>query len=116
MKGKDKSELDKALTAAINNLPDESVIKPILLSSRSEVFDMCLTEYTQEHADRVRKIEAKKRERNAEKRGEERGKKQGKLIAYLELVQEGTLDVDEAAKRVGMSVEEFNKAIKKFSV
>ena len=116
MKGKDKSELDKALTAAINNLPDESVIKPILLSYRSEVFDMCLTEYTQEHADRVRKIEAKKRERNAEKRGEERGKKQGKLIAYLELVQEGTLDVDEAAKRVGMSVEEFNKAIKKFSV
>jgi hypothetical protein len=80
MKGRDKSELDKALTAAISNLPDDSVIKPILLSYRSEVFDMCLTEYTQEHADKVRKIEARKREREAEKRGEERGKILGEKL------------------------------------
>ena len=40
MKGKDKSELDKALTAAINNLPDESVIKPILwLERQNSDFD-----------------------------------------------------------------------------
>ena len=119
MKGKGTDELDKALTAAINNLPEDSVIKPILLSYRSEVFDMCLTEYTQEHADRVRKIEARKRERAAEKRGEERGekrgeergKKQGKLLALMELVNDGTLTYEDAASRAGMTADEFKKAV-----
>ena len=117
MKGRDKSELDKALTAAISNLPDESVIKPILLSYRSEVFDMCLTEYTQEHADRVRKIEAKRRERAAEKRGEERGEKRGEergeLKTLSKLVNDGILTLEQAAERAGMTVEEFKAKTEK---
>ena len=127
MKGRDKSELDKALTAAISNLPDDSVIKPILLSYRSEVFDMCLTEYTQEHADKVRKIEARKREREAEKRGEKRGEERGKLLGeklgeergkllgeklgelktLSGLVADGVLTINQAAQRAGMTVDEF---------
>ena len=119
MKGRDKSELDKALTAAISNLPDDSVIKPILLSYRSEVFDMCLTEYTQEHADKVRKIEARKREREAEKRGEKLGEERGKILGerigeergelktLSGLVADGILTINQAAQRAGITVDEF---------
>ena len=81
---------------------------------------MCLTEYTQEHADRVRKIEAKRRERAAEKRGEERGeirgeergKKIGELNTLLCLVREGKLTLEQAAEFAGMTVEEFKAKTK----
>ena len=43
-----KDNIAPAIIYALDNLPEESVIRPILLSNKSEVIDMCITEYTRE--------------------------------------------------------------------
>ena len=37
--------------------------------------------------------------------------RKGKTDAYLELVKDGILSIEEAAKRVGMTVEQFQKEL-----
>ena len=39
--------------------------------------------------------------------------RKGKKEAYLELVNDGLLSIEEAAKRVDMTVEEFQKELQK---
>ena len=40
-----------------------------------------------------------------------KGKTKGKMKTLISLVQDGLLNVEEAAKRAGMSVEEFKKQL-----
>lgn len=37
--------IEKAIDAALEELPDDSLIKPFLLANRAEVKLMCITEY-----------------------------------------------------------------------
>ena len=41
-------DLDAAVDAAIQEMPDEYVIKPFIIANRAEVMDMFLTEYNEE--------------------------------------------------------------------
>ena len=45
---KDKNDLEAAVYTAIDQMPDDYMIKPFLLDNRSEVMKMVLTEYDQE--------------------------------------------------------------------
>ena len=60
---------------------------------------MCLTEYGLERA-------------LADQRrgGREEGKEEGRLETFVELVKDGLLSVKEAARRLNMTVPEFEKA------
>ncbi len=51
----------------------------------------------------------RKIEKRSEKRGEKRGEKLGRLLALSDLVKDGTITADTAAKKLGISVKAFKK-------
>ena len=70
--------LRDAIDDAINSVPEDFLIRDLLLENRSEVSDMLETEFNEEE---VLKIVAL----NAEKRGEKKGKKLGEKQAESKL-------------------------------
>ena len=70
--------LHNAIDEAINSVPEDFLIRDLLLENRSEVSDMLETEFNEEE---VLKIVAL----NAEKRGEKRGEKKGKKLGEKQL-------------------------------
>ena len=62
---------------------------------------------------KVLEYEAKDILRKGIKEGIEVGTKTGKLETLCELVKDGLLSIEEAAKRVDMTVEEFEKELHK---
>jgi hypothetical protein len=70
----EKMDLDAAVDAALEEMPDSFLIKPFLLENRAEVKNMFLTEYNEE------KVMEKEREE---------GRKEGLLVGRQEGLQEG---------------------------
>lgn len=95
-----KKTLEEAIDAALDDLPDDSVIKPFLLANRAEVKLMCITEYDEE-----RTRAAQREEDLAEGRAE--GKVEGFLEAMAHLVKKGMLTLEQAAEESQMTVAEF---------
>lgn len=91
-----KKTLEEAIDAALDDLPDDSVIKPFLLANRAEVKLMCITEYDEE-----RTRAAQREEDLAE------GKVEGFLEAMAHLVKKGMLTLEQAAEESQMTVAEF---------
>lgn len=85
-----KATLEEAVDAALEELPDDSVIKPYLIANRSEVKLMCITEYNEE-------------------RTLAETKEDGKIEILAELVKDGILTIADAAARAKMSVAEFER-------
>lgn len=52
-------------------------------------------------------------EQQGEARGLEKGRQEGRITELIELVRDGLLDVQKAAERAGMTLEEFQAAMKK---
>lgn len=84
--------LEEAVDAALEELPDDSLIKPFLVANKAEVKRMCITEY-----DEARTF--------AEQRDE--GREEGVLATLISLVKDGILTVVDAAKRANMTVDDF---------
>jgi hypothetical protein len=84
--------LEEAVDAALEELPDDSLIKPFLVANKAEVKRMCITEY-----DEARTF--------AEQRNE--GREEGVLTTLISLVKDGILTVVDAAKRANMTVDDF---------
>ena len=84
--------LEEAVDAALEELPDDSLIKPFLVANKAEVKRMCITEY-----DEARTL--------AEQRDE--GREEGVLATLNSLVKDGILTVVDAAKRANMTVDDF---------
>ena len=84
--------LEEAIDAALEELPDDSIIKPFLMANKAEVKRMCITEY-----DEARTF--------AEQR--EEGREEGVLATLIGLVKDGILTVVDAAKRANMTVADF---------
>ena len=84
--------LEEAVDAALEELPDDSLIKPVLVANKAEVKRMCITEY-----DEARTF--------AEQRDE--GREEGVLATLISLVKDGILTVVDAAKRANMTVDDF---------
>lgn len=104
--------LSEAIEAAMNELPDDSVIKPFLIANKAEVKRMCITEYDEEKTfaeQRQEGIEQGRKEgiKQGIKQGIEQGIEQGILSTLISLVKDGILTLVEAAKRADMSTAEF---------
>ncbi len=89
---KSTNSLEVALDIALNDLPDDAVIKPFLLVNRAEVKAMCITEYDEEKTLRGRY---------------EEGIEKGRIKTLAELVKDGILTIVQAAARAQMTEEEF---------
>ncbi len=107
---------------AVDEMPEDFVIKKFIVANRAEVKVMLLTEYNEE---KVLKMERKegwaegKAEGKAEGRAEGLsegiavGRNEGKVLAFADLVSEGILTVSDAARRVGMTEDEFITELRK---
>lgn len=84
------SSLEDAVDAALTDMPDDSVIKSFLLENQAEVKRMCITEYNEE------KVFAQQRE-------------EGAFEMLIGLVKDGLVSLSDAAKRMNMTIEEFEK-------
>ena len=80
--------LEEAVDAALEELPDDSLIKPFLLANKAEVKRMCITEY-----DEARTF--------AEQRED------GALDILVSLIKKGLLTLAQAAEEAHMTVAEF---------
>ena len=92
--------LEEAVDATLEELPDDSLIKPFLVANKAEVKRMCNTEY-----DEARTFAEQREEGKAE--GREEGREEGVLATLIGLVKDGILTVVDAAKRANMTVDDF---------
>ena len=89
-------ELESAIDRAISRMPTDFVIRPFLLSHRSEVKGMLLTEYNEAETMELFREE-----------GRVEGRAEGILETLKGLVRDKLLTVDTAAKRANMTEEQF---------
>lgn len=98
------SDADKAIDRSLEELPDNSLIKPFLMNNKAEVKNMCITEYNEEKAMAVLKEEFLE---EGIQKGIEQGIEKGKFETLSELVKNDDLPIEVAAKKMKMTVEEF---------
>ena len=106
--------LEEAVDAALEELPDDSLIKPFLVANKAEVKRMCITEYDEARTFAEQREEGKEegREEGIEigrEEGIEIGREAGILATLFGLVKDGILSVVDAAKRANMTVAEFEE-------
>ncbi len=97
---KNDYSMEQAVDSALEDMPEDSVIKPFLIRNKAEVRRMCLTEYNEE-----RTLAQTRKEAFTD--GREEGIEIGALRILIGLVKDGILSLAEAAARAQMSVEEF---------
>ena len=97
---KEMKNLEKAIERAINELPEDSVLKPFLLANKAEVKLMCITEYDEERTLRLTFEEGKEE-------GRAEGIEIGELNTRIGLVRDGLISLSAAAKRRNMTEAEF---------
>ena len=88
--------LEEAVDAALEELPDDSLIKPFLVANKAEVKRMCITEY-----DEARTFAEQREE------GKEEGIEIGGLRMLIGLVKKGVLTLVQAAEEAHMTIAEF---------
>jgi len=94
----EKMELDAAVDAAINEMPDNYMIKPFLNANRSEVKNMFLAEY-----DEKKVLEMERQEGRAE------GRAEGILIAIRELMDSMKWPAKQAMDALKISAQDQKK-------
>lgn len=91
------NDLDAAVDAALNEMPEESVLKAFMTANRAEVKRMCITEYNE-----VKTL--------ADER--EEGRMEGVIETLLNLVRKGLISEERAAEEAHMSVSQFREQAK----
>ncbi len=76
-------DIEKAVDKAINDMPQNYIIRPFLIGNRAEVKDMCITEYNEAETMKMFREEGRK---EGIEEGEE---KLGKLVSLLISVGRG---------------------------
>lgn len=113
---KTKETLEEAVEAALEELPDDSVIKPFLLANKAEVKHMCITEYDEERTFAEQREEgmaegmAKGLAEGIAKgmaEGMTKGIENGFFSALAGLVKKGVLTISQAAEEANMTISEF---------
>ena len=90
----EKLDLDAAVDAALDEMPDAFVLKAFLLEHRAEVKNMFLTEYNEE------KVMEKERQE---------GKAEGIIETLISLVKKGLLSIKDAADQAGITETAFEQ-------
>ena len=101
---KDSDNLEEAIDKAVEDLPDNSMIKQFLMINKAEVKRMCITEYDEERTLNETREEGRE-EGRAEGRAE--GREEGALQTLIKLVTKGILTLSQAAEEADMTVAEF---------
>ena len=70
---------------------------------------MCLFKFDKEKYEDTLK-------REAAEEGEKKGKKEGSIETLMSLVKDGFLTIQQAAERMGMSIEKFEKEAKNLAL
>ena len=96
----EKHELSQAIKSAIRYCRDNELMKEYFKEHEKEVLDMVTFKWDDKRAREIAKEE-----------GIEEGMEKGMLKTLCDLVKDGILSNMDAAKRAGMSLEEFRKAI-----
>lgn len=91
---KETGDLKRAIDNALDNMPDDYLLKPFLMVNRAEVETMCITEYDEQET-----MESFKEE----------GREEGIAIGVVSFIKDGFITKEEAAKRAQMSLDEFRK-------
>jgi len=117
---KDSDNLEEAIDKAVEDLPDNSMIKQFLMINKAEVKRMCITEYDEERTLNETREEGReegraegREEGRAEGREEGRaegraeGREEGALQTLIKLVAKGILTLSQAAEEADMTVAEF---------
>ena len=94
--------LIKKINEALDNMPDDFVIKDHLVAHRTEVAGMLLTEYDEKEAMRLFRKEGLEE-------GLEKGREEGLFDTVISLVRKGLLSVADAAAEAGVSEAELQK-------
>ena len=97
---KEMNNLEAAVDAAIDRMPQEALIKAFLLANRAEVKRMCITEYNEEKnmADQWE---------DGRVEGRVEGREEGRFELLIDLVKSGLLSEEIAAAKANLSVAEF---------
>ena len=90
--------IENAIGKVIDNLPNDSLIKPFLLANKAEVTDMCITEYNEEYTMELFKEEGRE-EGRAE--GREEGRAEGREEGRAEGREEGRAEGREEGRAEG---------------
>ena len=101
-------EIENAVDRAIEETPEDFIIRQFLIGHRAEVKDVCITEYNE--AETMKMIREEGREEGRQE-GREEGRKQGRRQGIMEilgnLVKAGEMTAEKAAEYAGMPLEQF---------
>ena len=103
---KEKKEIVAGVKKAVEECIKNNILKEFLKEKESEVIAMCLFKFDKEKYENTIRLEG---ERKGEKKGKKEGKKEGKIEALIGLVKDKIISLQEAASRMGMTVEKFEK-------
>lgn len=99
-----KQNITQAIKSAIRYCRDNELMKEYFKENEKEVLDMVTFKWDDKRAREIAKEEGMEK-------GMEKGRAEGRLRTLCDLVKDGILSNMDAAKRAGMSLEEFRKAV-----
>ena len=98
------SDMEKTVTKAVDECIEKGVLKEFLLEHKSEVIEMCITEYDEEETMEILK-------RDYREEGRKEGCAEGEQKAIIDLTKDGILSKEQAAERLKISVEQLEEKI-----
>ena len=105
--------LEDAIDRAIKDLPEDFKILGFIMKNREEVKAMCLFEYDEErHMRQEREEGIEIGMKKGMEKGMKKGREEGREESMLEMVRDGFLPIEEAAKRLGITVDEVKTKLK----
>ena len=106
-------EIGDAVDLAVDELGDDSVIKPFIMKNRAEVKRMCITEYDEVKTMNMFREEGREEGYNEGRAdGYNSGRTDGQLQSLISLAEKRYITIEQAAEEAGMTVEEFLKKMK----
>ena len=92
-----------------NQIINNNILSEFLTKHRAEVIDVCITEYDEQAFVNGIREEGRQEGR---KEGRQEGREEGRALTLYSLVNSGNLKPDIAAKELGISIHEFEIAMK----
>ena len=99
-----KQNITQAIKSAIRYCRNNELMKEYFKENEKEVLDMVTFKWDDKRAREIAEEEGMEK-------GMEKGRAEGRLRTLCDLVKDGILSNMDAAKRAGMSLEEFRKAV-----
>ena len=106
----ERIDLDAAVDAALDEMPDEYVIKTFLLENRAEVKSMFLTEYNEEKVMEKERQEGRREgHREGRREGQQEGRQERSIEVASDMLKAGGMSVSFIAQISRLSEEAVRK-------